>query len=328
MGKDYYALLGVAKGTDDNELKKAYRKLAMKWHPDKNPDNKEHATAKFKEISEAYEVLSDPQKREIYDKYGEEGLKQGMGGGPGGQGGAGFSFRRPEDVFAELFGRGSPFGMDDGDGGFGGFPFGAFGGMPGMPGMGGGGMPGMGRRAASGPVKAKPIEHKLAFTLEELYAGTTKKMKIERKVKGRPVQEILEIAIKPGWKKGTKITFQEKGDEDPGVIPADIVFILDEKPHPRFTRDGADLIYNTILPLADALCGTALPIQLLDGATETIQIRDVIRPNDTKLVKGKGMPNTKVPGTFGNLIIKFDVRFPRNLSDGAKEQLRAALSAS
>ncbi|GIL49380.1 hypothetical protein Vafri_5746 [Volvox africanus] len=85
MGKDYYKILGVSKDADDNQLKKAYYKLAQKWHPDKNPNNVEAATEKFKEISEAYDVLSDPQKRTVYDQFGEEGLKGGMpSGGPGG----------------------------------------------------------------------------------------------------------------------------------------------------------------------------------------------------------------------------------------------------
>ncbi|GFR41766.1 hypothetical protein Agub_g2523 [Astrephomene gubernaculifera] len=334
MGKDYYAILGVSKTADENELKKAYRKLAMKWHPDKNPDNKEQAAAKFKEVSEAYEVLTDPQKREVYDRYGEEGLKQGMGGGGGPGGGAGFHFRRPEDIFAELFGGRSPFGMDEDDmfgggGGFGGgFPFGGFGGMNGFPGMGGmGGGMGGGRRP-TGPVKAKPIEHKLMFSLEELYTGTNKKMKINRRVKGQPMEEILEIAVKPGWKKGTRITFQEKGDEEPGVIPADIVFVLDEKPHARFRREGSDLHFTATLPLADALCGTTVKIPHLDGTTLDLTISNVIRPGDVKIMRGKGMPVTKEPGSFGNLVVHFEVRFPRDLSDAAKQQLRGVLPAN
>uniref|UniRef100_A0A452ZW98 J domain-containing protein n=1 Tax=Aegilops tauschii subsp. strangulata TaxID=200361 RepID=A0A452ZW98_AEGTS len=144
MGLDYYKILGVDKAASDDDLKKAYRKLAMKWHPDKNPTNKKEAESKFKQISEAYEVLSDSQKRAVYDQYGEEGLKgqvppPGAGGGAGGPAGATFfstgadgptafrfNPRNAEDIFAEFFGSSSPFG---GMGGMGG----------GMGGMGGGG---------------------------------------------------------------------------------------------------------------------------------------------------------------------------------------------
>ncbi|KAI3355317.1 hypothetical protein L3Q82_018173, partial [Scortum barcoo] len=111
---EYYQILGVQKNATQEDIKKAYRKLALKWHPDKNPDNKEEAERRFKELSEAYEVLSDESKRNIYDRYGKEGLSAGGGGGGGGGhydhfGGGGFTFRNPEDVFREFFGGRDPF---------------------------------------------------------------------------------------------------------------------------------------------------------------------------------------------------------------------------
>eukprot|EP00877_Chromochloris_zofingiensis_P007956 jgi/Chrzof1/3413/Cz12g24120.t1 len=291
MGKDYYAILGVSKTADDAELKKAYRKLAMKWHPDKNPDNRADAEAKFKDISEAYEALSDAQKREIYDRYGEDGLKNGFGGGGGAPGGGGMRFRTPEDIFAEFFGGGMG-GMGDHDdpfgGLFGGSMFGGpFQGMGGMPGGMHGGMHGGMRRGAR---KDPPIEQKLPCTLEELYAGCVRKMKISRTVvdasgRGQKQDEILEIKVTPGWKKGTKVTFPEKGDERPGSIAADIVFTIDEKPHPRFKRDGNDLVLVQSVPLADALCGAEFKVQTLDGRTIHVTVNNVISPNAYKTVK-------------------------------------------
>ncbi|GIM06063.1 hypothetical protein Vretimale_10488, partial [Volvox reticuliferus] len=185
-----------------------------------------------------------------------------------------------------------------------------------------------GGRRPTGPHKAKSIEHKLNLSLEDLYTGVSKKMKINRKVRGEPAEEIVEIVVKPGWKKGTRITFQERGDEDPGVIPADIVFVVDEKPHPLFRREGSDLHYTVVLPLADALCGTTLKIPHLDGSTIEVPIRGVVRPGDARVLRGKGMPITKEPGSFGNMIVKFDIRFPRDLSEATKQQLRGLLPAA
>ncbi|KAJ6798082.1 putative dnaJ-like protein subfamily B member 4 [Iris pallida] len=351
MGVDYYKILQVERGANDEELKKSYRKLAMKWHPDKNPTNKKEAEAKFKQISEAYEVLSDPQKRAIYDQYGEEGLKgqvppPGHGGpGPGGasffSGGADgpttfrFNPRNADDIFAEFFGFSSPFGSMGGGGGgagpgmrggrsgfFGEDIFGSFGG--GREGM--GSMGGMGRQ-----MKEAAIERTLPCSLEELYKGTTKKMKISREIadasgKTMPVEEILTIEIKPGWKKGTKITFAEKGNERPNVMPADLVFIIDEKPHPVFTRDGNDLIVTQKISLVEALTGYTARVTTLDGRTLTIPINSVIHPEYEEVVPKEGMPLPKDPSRKGNLRIKFNIKFPTRLSSHQKEGIKALLA--
>ncbi|KAF3326589.1 dnaJ subfamily B member 4-like protein [Carex littledalei] len=350
MGVDYYKTLQVDKNATDDDLKKAYRKLAMKWHPDKNPNNKSQAEAKFKQISEAYEVLSDPQKRAIYDQYGEEGLKGGVPPpGAGGAGGASFfpggadghtttfhfNPRNANDIFAEFFGSSSPFSNMGGSG--------MRGGPTGMRFSSGGGLFGddlfsSAFSGANGPMhmnmnrqmKAAPIERTLPCSLEELYKGTTKKMKISREIadasgKTMPVEEILTIEVKPGWKKGTKITFPEKGNEQPNVVPADLVFIIDEKPHPVFSRDGNDLVTTQKISLAEALTGYTARINTLDGRTLTVPVNAVISPDYEEVVPREGMPIPKDPTKKGNLRIKFDIKFPTRLTSDQKTGIKRLL---
>lgn len=132
--------------------------------------------------------------------------------------------------------------------------------------------------------------------------------------------------MRPGWKAGTKITFTEKGDEKPGIIPADIVFVVEEKPHARFRRDGNNLTHTARLTLADALCGTVLRLQTLDDRTIELPLAGVT-PQSMKRVVGEGMPIAKTPGTRGDLYVKFEIEFPLTLRLGEeqKEALRALL---
>lgn len=138
-----------------------------------------------------------------------------------------------------------------------------------------------------------------------------------------PAQKEVEIAIKPGWKAGTKVKFEGLGDESPGRPPRDLVFIIKEKPDPRFTRDGNNLQYTAKLPLKDALLGTTLEIETLDDRKIRVPI-ELARPGDVKLVPGEGMPLSKSPGKKGDLFIKFDVEFPRSLSAEQKAKIREA----
>lgn len=229
-----------------------------------------------------------------------------MGGGMGGFGRGGMG------------GMGGGMDMDDDE----------YGGIPGMGGM--GGMFGGGRRQPSGPKKQAPIKRKFACTLEELYTGCTKKMKITKTLmdeSGKRVnaEKILTINVKPGWKTGTKITFPEEGDEAPGVIPADIIFVLEEKDHSYFKREGDNLSYTANITLSQALAGVNIELPTLDGRRLKIPIREVINPSYSKVVPGEGMPLQKNPAQKGDLIIKFNIKFPTSLTEEQRKKVKEAL---
>jgi DnaJ-class molecular chaperone len=275
MGKDYYSVLGLVRGASEDDIKKAYKKMALKYHPDKNKSP--GAEDKFKEVAEAYDVLSDKDKKEIYDKYGEEGLKSGASSGGGGHGGNfSYSFTGdPHEIFRNFFGSddSTKFFMGGGPGNSRSqhmffntgrhddmdiddvFGFGTHGGSPGFGqfntsshGMGHGG-----RKKHQDP----PIQHDLQVSLEDIFNGTQKKMKISRKVlnsDGRTTRQedkVLVIEVKKGWKAGTKITFPKEGDQTPNNIPADIVFVIRNKPHQIYVRDGSDIRYKANVSLKE-----------------------------------------------------------------------------
>ncbi|XP_035516908.1 dnaJ homolog subfamily B member 1b [Morone saxatilis] len=348
MGKDYYDILGIKRGASEDDIKKAYRKQALRYHPDKNKSP--GAEEKFKEIAEAYDVLSDPKKKDIYDRYGEEGLKGGGPSGGGGGGGPGtFSYTfqgDPHAIFEEFFGGRNPFGqffgarngamdeeMDTDD------PFARYG-------MGGGGMGGFPRSFSSGMggmgphssvVKKQqdpPVVHDLRVSLEEVLSGCTKKMKISRKrlnPDGRSIRaedKILEVQIKKGWKEGTKITFPKEGDETPTNIPADVVFVLKDKPHPVFKREGSDIIYTAKVSLRDALCGCTVTAPTLEGKTVTVSSTDIVQPGMKRRVSGEGLPYPKRPDRRGDLIVEFEVKFPERLSQSARDTIAQVLPRS
>jgi len=313
MGKDYYAILGIPKDATEDQVKAAYKKQALKWHPDRNLDNKEKAEAKFKEIAEAYEVLNDSKKREIYDKFGEEGLKKGAGTSSDF---SGFNFRDPMDIFQQFFGRNFGPGDDFGFPGFGskGFKFSGFGG--------------------GGRNKDPPIKREFELTLEDLYRGKLKKFNVTKTIMDehggvRKESKVLEINVQPGWKDGTKITFHNEGDVNPNSEPADMIFQIKQKPHPFFQRERENLIYTATITLSQALRGVKLAIPHLDGTTREVTIRDrVIDPHYTHRVNGAGMPKPKEPGSYGDLIIKFDIKFPQSLSQTQKGLIKQALDGA
>ncbi|KAH9606855.1 hypothetical protein KSS87_020263 [Heliosperma pusillum] len=334
MTVDYYNILKVSRTTGEEELRRAYKKLAVRWHPDKHPSvTKVIAEAKFKQICEAYDALSDPNKRQIYDLYGEDGLRYNVSSPSAataaarGGGGRGESFRE-RDIFDEFLGDG--FGSDKSpspksDNGYNYNSSKSNGGNY--------------YRSNSIPVKrssplgskAAPIENKLGCTLEELYKGSKRKMVISRIVpddSGKPstVEEVLAIDIKPGWKKGTKITFPDKGNQESGLQPGDLIFVIDEKPHLTFQRDGNDLVVNEKISLVEALTGKTVNLTTLDGRNLNIEVSDIVKPGHEVVIPGEGMPISKDPRQKGNLKIKFDVKFPSRLSSDQKADIKRVLS--
>jgi len=348
MGKDFYKILGISRNATDDEIKKAYRKLALKYHPDKN--KAASAEARFKEIAEAYEVLSDKKKRDIFDKYGEEGLNGGIPGGGNAGEGQNFTYQfhgDPRATFAQFFGSSDPFGAFFGDDPTRLFGTGmVFGGMDDendpfthinigqRQGMGGGGQAFRSQSFNVHPPQNRkdrqqdpPIEHDLYVTLEDIEKGCVKKMKISRNImtpdgNQHKEEKVLNITVKPGWKAGTKITFQREGDQIPGKIPADIIFIIRDKPHGTFKREGSDIRYSAKVTLKQALCGTTVRVPTLSGETIALSTSgEVIKPNTVKRIQGKGLPFPKEPSRKGDLLIAFDIKFPDNLTESAKQIL-------
>ncbi|WFC97552.1 Type I HSP40 co-chaperone [Malassezia yamatoensis] len=326
---------------------KAYRKKALALHPDKGGDPEV-----FKEVTAAYEALSDPDKREMYDRFGMEGLSEsgGMGGG-----------MDPQDLFSQLFG---------GGGGF----FGGGGGRP------------------KGPRKGKDLIHRVKVTLEDLYKGKISKLALQKHVlcgscngrggkegavktcdtcKGQGVKvvlrqlgpmvqqmqqpcpdcdgtgeriaaqdrckqcsgkkviqerKVLEVRVDKGMQDGQQITFKEEADQAPNTIPGDVIIIVDEQPHPRFKRKVNDLFVEIKVDLLTALAGGKVAIEHLDDHALSVEIPagEIIKPGDMKVLRGQGMPSYRHHEP-GDLYVNLNVEFPKNLSEEQMQHLEKAL---
>ncbi|KAH7008445.1 hypothetical protein EDB80DRAFT_892872 [Ilyonectria destructans] len=354
-----YDILNVKPDATQDEIKKGYRKAALKWHPDKNKDNPD-AAEKFKEAAQAYEILSDPEKRKTYDQYGLEFLLRGggppppdsaggnpFGGMPGGYnsfnfeggdgGGArtfhfstggggpnGFNFNNPEDIFSSFMR--SQGGDEEIPGMFSSY---ASGGPRGSRSsrMRSSGM-GEPRNRDSTP-EISTVERPLPLTLEELFNGVTKKMKIKRKTydeSGKRVQtdQILEVPIKPGLKKGSKIKFNGVGDQVEGGRQ-DLHFIVEEKEHPLYRRQDNDLVHTITLELKEALTGWKRTVTTIDGRQLNLDKAGPTQPNGEERFPGLGMPISKKPGTRGDFVVNYRITFPSTLTAIQKQKLREIL---
>ncbi len=286
--RDYYEILGVRKGATPEELKKAYRELALKSHPDRvPPEKKKEAEDKFKEISEAYGVLSDPQKRALYDQYGHQGVDQKF---------------RQEDIF-----RGTDFrsvfeGFGDFEGG------GIFEGIFGDLGFDLFGTRGRTRRRrrsqgddddSSG---RRDQEAQLPVTLEEAYRGTEKTVTVN----GRTIT----VTVPRGVKTGSKLRVK-------GEAGGDLYLVVDIQAHPTFRREGSDLVTEVTATLPQALLGAELSVPTLEGSV-VMKIPPGTQGGSTFRLRGKGMPELRGKGA-GDELVKVNVEIPRNLNPRQKE---------
>ena len=311
----YYDTLQVKRTSTTEEIKAAYRKLALKWHPERAKGVPAmEAEAKFAEIAEAYEVLVHPARKAVYNQYGAQGLTQGIPDGYGGLKGGAYRFgNNALEIFVSFFGTSSPFA--DIMGAMGDEPPSFYGELTGMV-------------LPSVPRKPEADIRPLPATLAELYNGAVKKVEYKRRVlqaDETTAEELtsLHITIKPGWEDGMPVIFPSAGDEGVGIEPADVEFVVDTAPDPAWSREGSTLFYMAKLSLADALCSSVLAIPTLDGRTLSVPITQIVTPGATKTVPGEGMPTDRGKG---DLVIKFVIVFPQSLTLAQKAAVKKALA--
>ena len=352
--RDYYEVLGVEKGASEDEIKKAYRKIAIKYHPDRNPGDKE-AEEKFKEAAEAYDVLHDPQKRQQYDQFGFNGP---MGGGFGGFGGASMNM---DDIF-------SMFGDIFGGHGFGGFGGGA-------------------RRPQQH--RGSDLRLKVRLTLEEINQGVVKKFKVRKDIpcqhchgsgaeagsgteqcptchgsgvithttqsifgmmqtqgvcptcggEGKVIknkchecggegivkgEEVVEINIPAGVAEGMVVNIPGKGNAGrKNGVNGDIQVLIEEEKNDTFIRDGNDLIYNLLLDFPTAALGGEIEIPTIEGNKLRVKIDSGTQPGKTLRLRGKGLPAVQGYGSGrGDLVVNISVYVPKTLSRDEKEAIQ------
>jgi len=336
-GEDYYKLLGISKKATNKEIKKAYRQKSLEFHPDKN--KAEGASDKFAEINHAYESLMNEEKRSIYDRSGEEGLKQHEAREAGGGGGGGF------DPFSEFFGFGGggrqrreqeqttpnvdiPLELTLEQ---------MYSGaifevtyirqvlcmkwemcMKTNQACQGPGISVKRQQIAPGFVQQVQVRDERCVARGKMWLSNCSECK-----NGQTESEKIELTIDAfkGIRDGEAITFEDVADEKPGYKAGDLNFVMVEKQHPEYHREGDHLYKTMTIPLVDALTGFSLPLTQLDGEEFTVTIDDIISCDETLRIPGKGMPRRTGRG-FGDLFMTFEVDFPEAISPEQKKKLR------
>ncbi|TWI72474.1 curved DNA-binding protein [Desulfobotulus alkaliphilus] len=285
---DYYKILGVDRKASTEEIKKAYRKLAVKHHPDKNPDDP-GAEATFKKISEAYAVLSDPEKRQQYDMYGSAGFQQRYS---------------QEDIF-----RNFDFSDIFREFGFGGSGFTSF----------FGGTRNGGARFHHAPVKGQDRVYQLPLTLREMAEGARKTISFS--IQGQ--NEQLQVRIPKGMLPGKKIRLAGKGNPSPGGgPPGDLYIQASLIPDPVFRHEGQDLFIDHPIGLTDVLLGTRIRVPTLEGKELEISVSPGTQHKTRMRIPNRGLPKMQNPDQRGDLYINILVSMPRDLSSEQKELIR------
>jgi|Transcript_61411 DnaJ-class molecular chaperone len=315
MKKDYYDVLGINRDASLEDVKKAFRKMSLKYHPEKNPTNQAAAEKVFIQVAEAYEVLSDSKMRGIYDQYGEDGLKHGGTGDFGIPGGYKFS-GDADKVFQRFFGVDNPFEQ-----------IGDFSVMQGTEHQ---FFSQEGARNKD-PPKCHYIQVLLECTLEELFEGAFKVVPVEIEVtekdgETKTQKKQLDVQLKKGCPNRTRIRFEKAGTQKTGWINGDVVVIVQEKEHPRFQREGnADLCCTFDITLEQALTGFPIDVSTLDGRKLNIFINEIVHPKFVKRIEGEGMP--KDDGSKGDLLISFNTTFPKYLTADQQAEIKRILNA-
>jgi len=300
---DYYTLLGVDKSAPPNAIKKAYRKLALKYHPDKNQGDKT-AEAKFKEISEAYAVLSDKCKREQYDTFGSAGFHQRYSQEDIFRGFDLNSILRQFGFSATSFGSANGFRSSAGAN-----PFSSiFGQATGMNGMGGRGC--QGGNCGSQSLKGDDLTYQLTISLEDVLHGSEKTISLRHN--GTP--QNVSVKIPKGIESGKRLRLSGKGGPSPsGGSAGDLFLRITVEPHPQFQRDGDDLVIEKRIPFSMACLGTEIEVTSLEGKRFKVKVPPGVQQDARLRIKGYGLPSGPI-GERGDIYVRIGVQIPHDLS--------------